>query len=62
MSRELAEICRDGPLAPEVFEEKKEIDKARLYDFCKELELFSVIKKLGLFAPDAQVQLSFGDD
>ena len=62
MSRELAEICRDGPLAPEVFEEKKETDKARLYDFCKELELFSVIKKLGLFAPDAQVQLSFGDD
>ena len=63
MSRELAEIFCEAPLAPGIFGEKKEIDQNRLYDFCKGLELFSVIKKLGLSAAAGeQIQMSFEDD
>ncbi|MCL1792610.1 MAG: hypothetical protein FWG34_01950 [Oscillospiraceae bacterium] len=61
MSRKLAEICRDAPLSPEAFEKRKDTDRTRLYEFCKRLELFSVIKKLNLSAASEQMQLSFGD-
>ena len=59
LSRELAEICRETPLKPEVFQKRKEPDRGRLYSFCKELELFSVIKKLGLSPAGEQMQFEF---
>ncbi|MCL2814188.1 MAG: hypothetical protein FWD23_06280 [Oscillospiraceae bacterium] len=59
LSRELAEICRSAPLKPEVFQKRREPDRGRLYDFCKSLELFSVIKKLSLSPADEQLQFEF---
>jgi DNA polymerase-1 len=58
MSRVLAEICRDVPLGFDIFQKRKEPDKTKLYDFCKNLDLFSVIKKLNLSA-DEQIQFEF---
>ncbi|MCL2816395.1 MAG: DNA polymerase I, partial [Oscillospiraceae bacterium] len=48
MSRKLAEICCTVPVSPEIFTPRRAVDKARLYDFCKNLELNSIIKKLDL--------------
>jgi hypothetical protein len=61
-SKKLAEIYCDVPLGSGIFAKKKELDKGKLYDFCKNLELFSVIKKLNLSpAENAQLQMSFDD-
>jgi len=52
MSRKLAEIFCDVPLKQEseIFTKREDTDKNKLYDFCKNLDLNSVIKKLNLTA------------
>ena len=50
MSRKLAEIFCDVSLKSNAFTDKQDIDKIKLYDFCKDLELNSIIKKLNLAA------------
>ena len=66
MSRELAEICSDVPLDTNTIFEKRECDKSKLYEFCKKLELFSVIKKLKLSAAESieneQIQMGFEEE
>ena len=61
MSRALAEIYCEVPIKPDIFVKRKEIDRDKLYDFCKKLELFSIIKKLNLSFPVAgeQIQMNF---
>jgi DNA polymerase-1 len=54
MSRKLAEICCNVQVSPEIFTPRPDIDKAKLYDFCKNLELNSIIKKLNL-KPDINI-------
>lgn len=62
MSRRLAEIYCDVPVKTEVFIKKTHTDKNKLYEFCKNLELFSVIKKLDLTADaDTNEQLDIFD-
>ena len=50
MSRKLAEIYCETPIKSEIFKSRQDIDKAKLYDFCKNLDLNSIIKKLNLTA------------
>ena len=53
MSRKLAEIFCGVPVKPsEIFAEKREIDRGRLYDFCKNLEFASIIKRMNLTAAE----------
>jgi len=57
MSRKLAEIFCDVPLNNPV-PARRAVDKIKLYDFCKKLELNSIIKKLNLTAViNEQIQL-----
>ncbi|MCL2158919.1 MAG: DNA polymerase I, partial [Oscillospiraceae bacterium] len=63
MSQNLAQICCEVPLKAEALPKRNEPNKAKLYDFCTALDLFSVIKKLNLSpAQNEQIQLDFGDD
>ena len=50
MSRKLAEIYCETPIKSEIFKTRPDIDKIKLYDFCKNLDLNSIIKKLNLTA------------
>ncbi|MCL2774076.1 MAG: DNA polymerase I [Oscillospiraceae bacterium] len=61
MSRKLAEICCTVPVYDGDFIQKKDIDRVKLYDFCKKLELNSIIKKLNLSASE-QINLFDGFD
>ena len=63
MSRKLAEIFCETPIKSEIFKEKQDIDKLKLYDFCKNLDLNSIIKKLNLSAAlNEQIQFDMFDD
>ena len=69
MSRRLAEIYCDVPIKyvgddAHGVPPRKDIDKAKLYDFCKNLDLNSIIKKLNLSAAanlNEQIDM-FNDD
>jgi len=56
MSRKLAEIHCAVPFKSEILTARKSVDKPKLYDFCKNLDLNSIIKKLNLSAESDEIK------
>ena len=52
LSQKLATICRDAPDVC-IADEAPSINRGKLYDFCKKLELNSIIKRLDLKSSDS---------